>query len=44
MLSVGPDAHHRFWAVCILDAHGVVVKRASFRALGGVGGVASIAG
>lgn len=29
MLSIGLDAHHRFWAVCILDAHGVVVKRVS---------------
>lgn len=39
MLSVGIDAHHRFYAVCILDDSGNAVKEFSVR-----GGVEDLAG
>jgi len=42
MLSVGIDAHHRFYAACVLDEHGKMVKEKSIR--GGVEDVAAWVG
>lgn len=39
MLTVGIDAHHRYYAMCVLDEHGKTVKEHTLR--GGVEDVAS---
>ena len=42
MLTVGIDAHHRFYAACVLDEHGKMIKEKSIR--GGVEDVAAWVG